>query len=406
MTQTNLFQVKPRSSYPKDILKNIKLITLQAHPDVTQIMGSSLYRDALYPADIDVFEHITKRSKNEAIRFFVKSIQRIVKNVTKLKEHYFLEVKAGIDPRFDLSIGKVVNNVYHQDPNLQLTIEKYANEGLFDKKEANELIEILKEKTSDQIVYETIKSRLRQHYIIRWNKNEIAKNKKVLPLGQTITLNQAVDNRESMVNIELLVVINGRLVDMSNFYVLGYIYKGKQYVINVSQEIIDNFKTYFLNILKRSMDSLIHSKLEYNPLKYCKRIYSYCKYVRDEKTAKLVLPLINGDLGRMYQVKSEINAIIKLMDSKYKYELPVKVIQKEIEEIKFKIGSFPVEAFSNHELTMINNMIDNYAYKKDKYDLYNTLKLIKWSINDYVNEQTTRELHRIGLLPIPPKFKI
>jgi hypothetical protein len=405
----NLGQLKLISSYPKDLIENLRLLEMNSGGDTLQIIGSASYRDILYPSDIDSFEYIASdESKQECLDFFVKQIKKIVNNYLMTEGHYFLEVKAGIDHRYDINPGSYEFSYYKLNPELEQIIKTYMMNDLMSEEDGLQILHSLKD--SSLMSYEIIKKIIRKYRIIRWTASEINKGRKKLMGNKTIKLIDAIDDQSSKINIEVISIVNNKLYDMSNFFILLYDDKktpfADLYCINIQKQSVSDFKTYFSNSLKMSMKELTESQLEYNPMKYVKRIYSYARFEKDEIMMNKVLQILNGSLGQMYQTKSEIATILKLMStlkSQGSSKYPKKVILSQIEWIKYRLSNFTV---INLELLETLNIILDKATKLDWDFIEQSLENLKKMLTLYINSATTELLQRENLLPIPFKYRI
>src|SRR5579872_5351282 len=105
-------QSKPSSSYPKKILDEIKLLSFSRDKTATPF-GSFIYRIQKYPGDLDLVQEFTDCCNvDDVVTKFSKELQNIVKKINKKRLHYFSEVKAGIDERYDIDIGKMIDGNY------------------------------------------------------------------------------------------------------------------------------------------------------------------------------------------------------------------------------------------------------------------------------------------------------
>jgi len=385
--------IKPISSYPHAIQNDLRLIKLDKDHHNLQIIGSQSYRKINYPSDIDALEVYQGPSRSQATQFFASRIQEMVKTLNQTPDKFFLEIKCGTDPRYaDPNHPENPYDVTH--PDFPRVLAQWIAQGLISTEEGLELEQLIK-----QDAYEKIAKMIRKHFILRWNASEIAHNLKQLPLNQSITLEQAI-NGLGRCNIELISVLNGKLVDESNFFIVAYqAPDGSLHYLNLPEEALINFKKYEINTLKESMKSLIHSKLEYNPLKYAKRLYSYALIIGNPELAKQTEIIINSDLGLTYQTKSEIGTILKLLENQQITELPIKVLKNQLESIKYRLASLPI--FTNQELEWINQKFD-YIYqadlKKERMIIAHFLDNLKSYLGQYVNNKVTQVLKQKGLL--------
>lgn len=391
------FERIPNTSFPKKLMRDLKLISID--PKNTTIMGSSTYRNMLYPSDYDMLEQITGDTMEDTILFFAHLIQKLVSNLVKQKNHFFMELKAGLDHRYDIDIGTVHNNQFIINSQLREIVDNYHKNHLFNDDEYSTFQNVFNKSNPNQLDYETLKQLVRKHKIIRWTPHEVKLGYKLLEQYDDKYYLISALKDHSYVNIEVLSFLNGKLTDESNFFCLGYMGKDKElHMINVSQEIVSNFDHYFTQILLGSIETFAYSKLEYNPMKVIKRIFAYSRFTNNIELFKKIEPMINSQFALMYQIKGEITTLIKLMEKFSK--VPIKLIKSHIQQIKYKL--IHVSEFTSYELKKINKIIDTLdKVKYNPIELIQELDHIKHEITSYVNLNVEHYLKQVGLLPIP-----
>ena len=396
------FLAKPKSSYPQNVIGEIKLLQLDKYSDDVDVIGSASYRKTLYPSDLDLYEQILKgTSKEGCVNFFKSNIQMIVKRVTHKKEHFFLEVKCGLDKRYQIDIGSCNNNVYIKNPQLNEMIHVMKDMKLFNDEEYEIIMNILNKNMNDQLDYETIATLLRKHYIVRWTSKEIAQGYKMLSNnGGKYLLEEAIE-KKSPINIEILAILNNKISDVSNFYVLTYSHDDKEFVVNFPEKLMEDPRGYVVETLKQSIYKMLHSKLDYNPLKAAKRYFSLARHTHNEDLLKTIAPFLNSNVGYMGQMKSEIVTLIKAMEKIKKP--PIKLIKAQLQNVKYKLANIlEIEQDTLEEINKHIDYVTNLAY--DPKDIIDVLERIKDGLTKVINRKTTNKLQVIGLLPIPIQF--
>ena len=103
MYENNVFDLREKNSYPRILNDKIKLLSFNSNDST--LIGSASYKIQKYPADIDLYEQVKKCcSKDDAIEYFYLGIKNIVNNINQKQYHWVMEVKCGIDDRFDIEI--------------------------------------------------------------------------------------------------------------------------------------------------------------------------------------------------------------------------------------------------------------------------------------------------------------
>lgn len=390
MGENNLaFQLRNKQSYPKILNDEIKLLSFDKNNSV--LIGSASYKIQKYPADIDLYEQVIRCcSKEDAIEYFLLGIKSIVNNIRMKDNHWVIEVKCGVDDRYD-----IINNGY------ELSVDElykflYENVNILkieDYEKLNELAMYLDNNPSHDIIDEIYKI-LREYYIIRWSANDILLGS-LVKHGKKFYLEDCVDTH-SPINIEEIAVVNNKFTDLSNFYVVMFHDKltDKDYVINFPQEYLEDGKKFVINGLKGGINKVLFSKAYLDVFKGIKRMYSLARLTNDINLFDKISPIISSDLSALSQIKSEVGTIIEIMD--FTSNLPWGVLYSQLESIKWRIGGNTY--ISNKLIDFITNKID--IILGNKYEIDNTkniLRQIKKILVDVVNENAMKYLKSIKL---------
>lgn len=392
---------RPFESYPEDIKHELELLTI--NKDNYTIIGSASYKIQKYPSDLDLHEVIELCcNEDNVVNFFVRELKKIVKKVISKRTHYFIELKCGIDNRFFISPGEYNNGYFKLDPDFFNHIKRLFNSGLISNEEAKLINNIKNMNNPGKLEYEQLLKLLRDHYVIRWNAQEVIKGFKILPGKIKITLDECV-RQKSQINIEIISLINGKFTDLSNFFILSYTDKdGNIYQINLPQESYTNFQEFLTDGLKSSIEKLWFSNLDYNPFKMIKRMWSLARITRDQNLIDKLLPIISSNISLASQIKSYLGTMIKVIE-KVKSPPYISII-KELENMKTEITN--ILQIDNNEEISIDEQIDYIMknYKKlTKFGITDILNNIKNKLEELVNLETIDYLKSVGLAP-PPNY--
>ncbi len=384
---------KPISSFPIPVLQDLKLLQVDPEEPNMRIVGSYAYRGPLYPSDIDLFEPIEGTSKEKTLQIFTHGIQKVVHGLVHRKGHYFLELKAGVDPRYNLNLGEIKGESYFMNPTLPSEIERLFQEGLLSQKETTEIIENM-----NIFNYEHIRQIIRKHYILRWNATEISRGYKNLPKqSDKVYLEQAIDTPNSVINMELIAIIKGQIYDESNFFVLTYVDKGKHLAINAPQQSIDDFNTFFRQVLKKDMYRFM-SPIEYNPFKSLKRMLTYSYFTHNLELFKTISKITDSVLGQIYQTKGQLGVIVRLLETGK--PIPIRIIKNQLDMLKFRLGNFTF--IDSGLLDLLNQKINGLYHSA--FDPEGTIKVIK-TIQDllshYLNHEVVILMKKNSLWSLP-----
>jgi hypothetical protein len=389
-------QVKPLDSYPQSVLNEIKLLSFSRDKTATPF-GSFIYRIQKYPGDIDLVEKFTECcSLDDVVTKFSKTLQRIVRNINKKRLHYFSEVKAGLDFRYDVNIGEMENGLYLPNLDLMDIANKMFKEKLLPMEEykiIQYILSINQPLGADE--FDTITYIFREHRILRWSDEEILKGIKKLPKGKEITLKDALTH-ETHVKIDMISEINGRFTEVTNFFQLAYENEDGIHLINI--DLSENHDIPL--VLPPEIEKLYFSNMFYSPFKMIKRLYSLGRHNLDQELLDKIIPFISSNTSLLYQIKSEIDTIILILEKMKSY--PQKTIFNELDEIKLRIST--ILELSNDDLEQIDTIINNINSTNSKHDKIYKLKDLKKLITAYINFQTINYLEKVGLNPPPYKY--
>ena len=325
-----LLKIKDPKKYSKDILNVLNIITTKR----TYPVGSYKYNIHKYPGDIDIFETIVGCcTLNEAKLSIMKKIQGIAKKVKRSKTMFLSDFKAGIDDRMKVYIGTLKLGKI-KDYNVKLIkrdIKNLYNQHLITRKFYNTLNKLVKSKPTVR-EWESLSEILRSKYVVRWTNEEIMKGWKKLPLNKKIYLDEALTHN-STVKIDLLVKINNRFTEVTNYFFL--VYKDRQKNINVlNAELDDYIQSINEDIYKYS------SKEHKNSLKVVKRLFNKYSVLTNKhdiysKELKKMAPLFNSEAARLSQIVEECT-VLQDIQNKAK-SAPQAAMKKQIQSFKERI---------------------------------------------------------------------
>lgn len=409
---SNIFE--ERRGYSNEVQDEINLLSIDKNN--TEIIGSATYAvSSRYASDLDFFEKVDVCcSKDDAVHVFLTGIQQIVKNVLMAKYHWFIEVKVGLDERYPEHVGHMRKGIYIMDDDFKIIVNDLILKNLLNKEEADIINNISNMKTPKQTEFEIILKIMRDHRVLRWTSEEILSAYKLLPGGYGMNLVDAIPQK-SQINIEVAAIIDGRLIQISNFFVLSYHKKNskKRYVINLPQESVDNIEQYFVDNLHKNIYTLLYSKLKYDPLKAAKRMFSLSRYNtlavgKNDGLAKKVLPLLTSTYALSGQIKSEISVMLVLLSEMKVNNFPYEVVRHQLDSYRGIISSFTDLQMSlrNKILEYINKIIHimkNNVYSSDEEKALTIylLEEINKILFNYSTRGAIKYLRSKRLIPLP-----
>lgn len=376
------FDLKDKKSYPKILNDEIKLLSFNSNDST--LIGSASYKIQKYPADIDLYEQvITCCSKEQAIEYFYLGIKSIVNTIRLRPNHWMIEVKCGIDNRYN------INN--KEELGILLMESKYNN--LLSNDDYLKLYELYNSKPN-KLNKEIIEEIIRKYKIIRWSSNQIELGKQIR-YGKTFYLKDCIDTF-SPINIEVIAVINNKFTDLSNFYVLMFHDKisDRDILINFPQEYLTDGKKFVIKGLKEGINKVLFSDLNKDVFKGIKRMFSLARLTDNNMLFNKIKPYISGPLAELSQLKSELATIHEILE--FTDNLPWNVVYSQLDSIKWRLGgniSLSKDEF-NEIMYLIDNILSN---KNDKQYMKDSILYCKNILLNIVNNKSEKVLKKIGL---------
>lgn len=386
-------QKKIKSSYTNEqvnAIKNVALNMDEAYP-----FGSASYRVQRWPGDLDIREKIIYYgSLDNIVKHLASRIKKMISVFNKQKMSYFGEIKTGLDHRFNIYIGEMSNGkVINYDANMiRYNIKKNISK-IITKDELNNLLMLI----PDNITvpeWDNLSKTIRDYFILRWSDKEILQGFKILPGGHKKNLTDALKDK-TMLKIDTWQFINGRFVEVTNFYIVIDDSNGKYAYVNLP----DDFATRAEKSLLDEIDKLSCSGTFFKPLKAVKRMWTVAMLRDDKNMLDKLTPLINSDIGLLNQINGDIESIIGILEKIS--NLPIASIRKEIDNFKARLAHI---SQINLDFESFNNIFDELQLIKDKYLLREELKNLKKQLQKIINHESIHYLLQKGLYPIPFEY--
>jgi hypothetical protein len=372
----NIIMQKNRNSITDQIKDMIKLIS--KNKNKSEIFGSYVYRSQFYPSDIDIHEVIsTTPTRPESIyKSAAKALQNIVKDVKKRRGIYYGEVKAGIDERFLIDIN---------DPDIIEKFETLYNNNVITKKELNQ-IKILHQNSQNDELEELI----RNMQVIRWTENEILKGFKKIRGNIKLTLIDAMKGH-SNIKIDIWAPINGRYIEITNFFFLVIYDKKTKKIITLNHDIGD----YVESILKQVKK--YQKPIFYNPFKMAKRIWGIARETKNVELLEKLTPLFQSSMARINKIMAEIETIIMMAENIK--SMPWMTILKQIDEFKLRLSYiYDIQFDEDKIIRWINGALKHYG---NRGKLIHKLSMLYKFLKDIRNEKTKEWLIKNDMWPVP-----
>ena len=145
---------------------------------------------------------------------------------------------------------------------------------------------------------------------------------------------------------------------------------------------------------------------EGNYFKVMKRIYAFARLQKQKKVLEQLTPILNGDLGRIYSLLSDISTILYLLENEQ--VVPFEKIQHEIDGFRSRLGNISQDKtlLSKEEpilnkLTLIEKLPNS---EKGRDRLARILLSLVDTFEGILSKKGKEALASVGLYPIPKEY--
>ena len=325
------------------------------------IVGSSSIRSQQYSADYDAMEKVNASNAEVA-----NQLQSIIKKLRVLPDCFIGDIKCGEVAEWDpfsptahvnMDTEKIIDfNIKSS----QSVIDSLAQSKVISPNEAKGAIKLL-DKATTPMGFLTAKKEIRYH-ILRWKPYQILEGRQSYR-GRTFTLEDAVGSG-GLIKIDIVTNINNRFTEFSVIY---NVYKGGVLTTKKPLNLINSLKE----------DVMYYGFL--NPFKGMKRMFALAKAQKNESAVKHLVPLLNSDLGRLYQIISDLSVIHDLLERPKK---PIKEIRYQLDEMKARMGNlYQLRDFLKEEHDIIGQIESALKKQNPKADVYKLMVLLQHILN-------------------------
>jgi len=344
-----------------------------------RIIGSAGLRSIQFAGDYDAFEVVSSKSLQSLERGF----QRIVKNLLGIPTLEIGDIKCGEVAQYrvlspDISVHKNSVQNYSQKES-RAVVERLP----IPLKEKEKALKLLPPTLSLKGYFEALD--FFKFHIVRWTPEEVLQGSKKLADGSTYQLTDGFQSGKTKLDVVALTQDN-RFVELSCVY--EFKLNGK--LINASRRDAE----------AELKESVLEKQQAGNTFKAAKRIFSVARLQKDSTTAQRLIPVFNGDLGRLYSVISDIQILQFLLENKS--HLPKERMSEEIDSFKARLSNI----WSIPEFVKIEPNADRQLDKaadnpKEAQELLERLEMRFQAILDDAAKPVLRKL---GLFPVPRKY--
>lgn len=309
--------------YPEDVLAVLDAMTLG---DGLFLAGSSSLRSQQYAGDYDGYEVVEGKFKSDAaaLTHYRKRFQAMIKDL-RAKKIYISDIKSGAIKEWEIipdTVGIKGSKVIGYDAEaIHKRIDELAIKKVLTHTEARMAKEL---SVSRPTVKDLLKAKeYCKFHVIRWNPIEVARNKKVLRDGRSVTLEETF-SQPAITKVDTIALVQrNRFTDFSVIYE----FRNGSKVLN---PILEDVKTS----LKKDIDELTAAG-EY--FKALKRKFALAKLNKDTAQLERLNKILNSDLGRLYHVVGDIRTLEEVVTDYNKAKLPL--IRYEIDQFKSRLAN-------------------------------------------------------------------
>jgi len=375
----DLLEKRPEESFSNKVLDNIQLISFNNFKP--SIMGTASLKSQLYSVDLDLYSVIKYKSIKEAKELIEKNFKEIVRRIARNPDIFFMDFKLGY------------NNELYQTLKTKEEIKEFYNnkKNLLTAEEINKINSI---KNLDDL-----KEYTRKLYTLRWSPREILQGYKIInkqqpktkeeikefykkekiPINEEElkniqnvkseekkTISESLDDK-SVIKLDILAYIDGEFIEMTNLF--EFLVGNKP--LNFEEDS---------NVIKSIKEDIIYYYDEKNYIKMLKRIFTIAKLREHKNIIKKLVDIFNSGLGRTYQVSSNLENIINLIEKLNNTNLE-KIRDKiitYIQELKSRLGNvyeFEIPLNFYKEFDKISKIKDFQKMSRSIEDLREKIKM-------------------------------
>jgi hypothetical protein len=322
------------SQYPVDAVKVLKAMSFTDGKDL-QIIGSQSLRSQLYAGDYDAYEVVEGKfpTRQEALEYYVKEFQSIIKKLKNMDNVYIGDIKSGIIEEWRVIPKRGRYNL--RDATTK--VESLLSAKIITPKEAKDALSTLKTRPTP---LDILKARdMIKFHIVRWSPEEVLKGHKALRDGRKYSLEEAFGS-PTITKLDVIALIQSRYTELS----IVYEFHNGDEVLN--PDIIDPEKS-----LNNSIELL---KSQGNLFKVVKRKFALAKLRNDIPKVIKYNEILNSDLGKLYVVYSDIKTLVELLEDN---NVPSPEINNAIAGFKHRLARiYSLEEYLKTETSVLNRL--------------------------------------------------
>ena len=308
-------------NYSDDIVSLLNAMSFTDGKGV-KVAGSASLRSMMYSADIDGYEIVSLR-REKPLDYLAKKFQAIVKSLHRRKNLIITGIKSGEIPEWrvipaeaEVSEGGKVVGYDHSECITKL--EGLLEAGVINRDAYRAATKLLKKKpTAEEFLL--ARAEIKFH-IVRWTVGEVLRGKQILADGREYTLQEGFGS-PSRSKLDVIAFAAGTFTEFS----LIYEFRNGGRVLNPFPE----------DPKKSISEDIITAMAMGNEVKALKRVFSLARLEDDVPLMEAVLPVLNGDKGRIYALKADIQTLIDVI----RKNVSLGLVKQEIDDFKNRMAN-------------------------------------------------------------------
>lgn len=311
------------TNYPSDAMKVLDTMSFTDGKKI-KLVGSMSLRSQQYAGDYDAFESVPPASVSSLTHRF----KQIVKDLRGLPNTYIGDIKCGVIDEWD-----VVGDPRTRDiTKSKRKLDELVKENVITPTERTEAETALKGKHPEKEI---------KFHILRWRLADIERGY-VEHRGRKVTLEDAIQT-DGLVKVDVVSLVqNNRYTDFSCVYEFHY----------PDGKVMNRVEYDMVWSLKRDID---YYGSQGQWVKVMKRQFALAKFLHNEDTLKYLNGILNGDLGRLYQIVSDLGTMLLLLENK----------KGDTKRMRYEIDQM---------VGRLSNIYSLSSYLKTEWDVLGTLK--------------------------------
>lgn len=338
------------------------------------LVGSSSVRSQIYAGDFDAIEKVRLTSAAE----IAENLRDIVKRLRVMPETFIGDIKCGEEPSWSVfrrsarvEDGKVKDFSVQES---KTRVDELRSRNIISPKEAKEALELLGDADSALEFLDARKSI--KFSTLRWKPADILQGF-LEYRGHRFELTDAIESG-GMLKLDVIANIQDRFTEFSVIY-----------------DLVDKKGKRLTNVPANVVRSLQEDILYYNdadPFKAVKRMFALAKAENKPKVAALLVPILNSDLGRLYQIVGDMKTLLGLLERPVK---PLKEIKKQLDDMRERFGNiYMLRDFLRNEHEIVGWI--ETILKSPPSAMDDKLEMLIGKLQVILNESTVRIVGELG----------